>query len=136
VLNQARFVALGVIRYPGASGSLRRPLARSLAAGRPASGPGRSPTWAASSPAPSRPAHQAPWRLPPRWIAARSRLEPTTSLNFVSATDLIGDSGSAVINRAGEFVGVVFDANLAGLASEFVDDERSQRAIGVCPRPA
>lgn len=46
--------------------------------------------------------------------------------------DIIGgNSGSPVINRAGEFVGIIFDSNLQGLTADYMYDDTSARAISV-----
>jgi S1-C subfamily serine protease len=73
-----------------------------------------------------------PYKLPPRWTAARDKLSARTPLNFVSTNDIIGgNSGSPVVNPAGDLVGLIFDGNLASMANRFVYDETSARAISV-----
>jgi len=54
---------------------------------------------------------------------------------FVLTADIVGgNSGSPVINRAGELVGLIFDGNLQGLGSSYAYDERQGRAIAVDAR--
>jgi hypothetical protein len=73
-----------------------------------------------------------PFDLPPRWEKAKSRLDLKTPLNFVSTDDIIGgNSGSPVVNRAGEFVGIIFDGNLQGLPWDYAFSEKQGRATSV-----
>ncbi|MBN1418976.1 MAG: S46 family peptidase [Planctomycetes bacterium] len=73
-----------------------------------------------------------PYALPPSWIAARKRLDPSTPFNFISTADIIGgNSGSPVVNRAGRLVGLIFDGNLEGLVWDIVFTEEKGRAVAV-----
>jgi hypothetical protein len=74
----------------------------------------------------------APWVLPPSWQEARDRLPGNTPLNFVCTADIIGgNSGSPVVNRDLELVGLIFDGNIQSLTSDFFYSDRQSRAISV-----
>lgn len=63
---------------------------------------------------------QDPWKLPRTWHDRKSKLELSTPLNFAGTADGVGgNSGSPVVNRAGELVGLIFDSNPQALANEF-----------------
>jgi Peptidase S46 len=73
-----------------------------------------------------------PYHIPESWERARSSLNMKTQLNFVSDADIIGgNSGSPVINRNAEIVGLIFDGNIQSLAGDFYFDDSINRAISV-----
>jgi hypothetical protein len=76
--------------------------------------------------------HREPFDLPKRWLAGKDKLDPATPFNFVSTADTIGgNSGSPILNRAGEFVGINFDRNRHGLVRNFIYTDKQARHISV-----
>ena len=75
---------------------------------------------------------QEPFDLPQRYIDRKDKLDLTTPLNFVSSLDVVGgNSGSPIINKRGELVGLVFDGNIESLVGTYVYDEEKNRTVGV-----
>ena len=73
-----------------------------------------------------------PYHIPESWERAKSSLNMKTPLNFVSDADIIGgNSGSPVINKNAEIVGLIFDGNIQSLAGDFYFDDSVNRAISV-----
>jgi hypothetical protein len=79
--------------------------------------------------------NRPPFDLPKRWLDGKGKVDAATPFNFVSTADTIGgNSGSPVLNRAGELVGVNFDRNRHGLVRNFVYTDVQARHISVHAR--
>lgn len=76
-----------------------------------------------------------PFDLPERWSKGKAALKLDTPFNFVLTADIIGgNSGSPVVNRAGEVTGLIFDSNIHHLVSDFVYEPKKGRAVAVDSR--
>ena len=72
------------------------------------------------------------WDLPQRWLSPPEDFELSTPLNFVSTADIIGgNSGSPVINRDLEVVGLIFDGNIESLPGDYIYLPERNRAVAV-----
>jgi hypothetical protein len=80
-------------------------------------------------------AEEGSWELPARWLERRDKLNLFTPYNFISSNDIIGgNSGSPVVDKRGELVGLAFDGNIESNAGRFYFDPRMNRCISVDAR--
>ena len=131
-IAKARFAVGGTEVYPDATFTLR--LAFGVVKGYSELGQPQPP-WTTLGGAYQHSAeHQnrEPFNLPKRRLNRKDQLNLATPFNFVSTADIIGgNSGSPVVNRKGQFVGIIFDGNLESLVWDFVYTDKVGRALAV-----
>lgn len=133
-IADAKFALEGDGQYPDATGTLR--LAVGVAKGYEQAGEqipfqtvfaGMAARWKAQG-------GVAPFDLSKEWLERADGLGADVPVNYVSTNDITGgNSGSPVVNREGELVGLIFDSNAHGLVSDFAYTEVRGRAVSVHP---
>ncbi len=130
-IAKARFAEYGTSIYPDATFTLR--LSYGAMKGWVEKGEEVRP-WTELSRAFERATGEPPFRIPDSWLAAKDRLDLTTRANFTTNNDIVGgNSGSPMLNAAGEIVGLAFDGNIHSISGSYWFDERINRTIGVHP---
>jgi hypothetical protein len=131
-IGTARFAAYGTHTYPDATFTLR--LSYGQVKGYPMNGtqaPSKTTLYGLYDRAQSFD-FRGPWYLPSRYKEGKEKLDLSTPLDFVTTNDIIGgNSGSPIINRAGEIVGLVFDGNIESLVGDFVYEGETNRTVAV-----
>jgi hypothetical protein len=75
---------------------------------------------------------QNPWKLPERWINPPASFKMNTPINFISTNDIIGgNSGSPLINKDLQVIGLAFDGNIESLSGNFIFDNSKNRTVSV-----
>ncbi len=129
LIAEARFATQGRTTYPDATFTLR------LSYGQVKGwkeGTREIPPFTTLAGAFERHTGRDPFALPRSWLAAKDRLDLATRMNFVTTNDVVGgNSGSPVVNRKAEIVGLIFDGNIHSLGGEYGFDESVNRAVAV-----
>lgn len=132
-ISKVRFALDGTNTYPDATFTLR--LSYGAVAGYEENGK-KVPAFTTFAGLYQRSAEQknkAPFDLPELWQKRKESLNLETPFNFVSTADIIGgNSGSPVINKNGEVVGLIFDGNIQSLVLDFAYSDTQARALSVC----
>lgn len=78
--------------------------------------------------------NEHPFDLPQVWLDKKDELDMTTPFNFVATCDIIGgNSGSPMIDKEQNVVGLIFDGNIEMLGNNYVFDDEVSRTVSVHP---
>lgn len=128
-IARARFAMTGTSVYPDATFSLR--LSYGEVRGWPEKGV-PVPPFTDVAGAFRRHTGSEPFALPASWLAARPRLDGSRHFNVVTDHDIVGgNSGSPLLNRRLEVVGLAFDGNIHSIGGDFGFDAERNRTVNV-----
>ncbi|MBL7961232.1 S46 family peptidase [bacterium] len=129
-IGKARFAVYGKSMYPDATFTLR--FAFGTVKGYPSNGTLAAPitTYYGLYDRALGFGLKEPFHLPARYMERKDKLDLSTPSNFATTCDIIGgNSGSPVINRNGEVVGLIHDGNMEGLVGNFIYNDETGRAV-------
>ena len=129
-IGKARFAVYGKSLYPDATFTLR--FAYGTVKGYPSNGTLAAPitTYFGLYDRALGFGMKEPFQLPARYMDRKDKIDLSTPSNFVSTCDIIGgNSGSPVINKNGEAVGLIHDGNMEGLVGNFIYNDETGRAV-------
>lgn len=76
-----------------------------------------------------------PYKLPASWLNAKASLNLSLPMNLSTTNDIIGgNSGSPLINKDANVVGLIFDGNIFSLGGDYYYDAKQNRAVAVDSR--
>ena len=132
-LAAARFAKFGESVYPDATFTLRMSLGTVKGVERD-----KTPAFTTFGGAFERAAErseQIDFKLPESWNKAKASLELKTPFNLIADCDIIGgNSGSPMVNKSGEVVGLIFDGNVYSLTGDVFFDPVNSRSVAVDSR--
>lgn len=132
-LAAARFAKFGESVYPDATFTLRMSLGTVKGVERD-----KTPAFTTFGGAFERAAErseQVDFKLPESWNKAKASLDLKTPFNLIADCDIIGgNSGSPMVNKAGEVVGLIFDGNVYSLTGDVFFDPVNSRSVAVDSR--
>lgn len=129
MIARARFALYGTSIYPDATFTLRLSYGAVEGLG---AGEEKVPAFTQIGGAYDLHTGQDPFALPPSWLKQKKRIQSDVPMNFTSNNDIIGgNSGSPVINKNAEIVGLIFDGNIWSLGGRYGFDPQRNRAVSV-----
>ncbi|MES2439850.1 MAG: S46 family peptidase [Verrucomicrobiota bacterium] len=129
-IAKARFALGGESRYPDATFSLR--LSFGKVAGVSTGGIPYHTTYDGLFARSENQDDAPPFDLPEQWKKKQGAIRKDVAMNFISTNDITGgNSGSPVVNKDGELVGLIFDGNFDSLVNNMAYDETTARAVSV-----
>ncbi len=128
-IAKARFAVYGTSVYPDATFSLRLTYGKITGW----TEPGRTiPPFTTFAGLYDRATGEPPFRLAPRWVDAKTKIDLNTVFNMSSDNDIIGgNSGSPLLNAKAEVIGAIFDGNIHSLGGDYYFDGKLNRAVTV-----
>jgi hypothetical protein len=126
-LAAARFAAYGDAVYPDATGTLRLTYGKVEGSDVPGQRFGAFTTFAGLW---DRATGAEPFKVAPKLMAAKDRIDPNAVMDMAVSTDTIGgSSGSPAVNARGEIIGANFDSTVLTQRNAYGYDRNTNRSV-------